>query len=142
VLNIVAAVLLLVLLFASALTWAVRYAVRGTSGEETPGLILRARLSAVAAPFGVTLVLIAVAVGALLSGQGHGSDRLLSALASGPARVGLLACTLAALLSVSLCVQVWLRGEAAYGARLHLTAHVLAVCALLGVLLAASFGSS
>jgi len=141
VLNVVLALLLLVLLFASMMVWAVRYAARGTHGEGPTGLIGRARLSAAAVPFLVTLVLIAVAIGALLSGQGQAVDRLLAALASRPARLGLLLCTLATLLSAGLCAQVWLKGEATTGARLHLTAHVLAVCALVGVLLAASFES-
>jgi len=45
-------------------------------------------------------------------------------------------------LSVGLCAQVWLKGEATPSARLHLTAHVVAVCALMGALLAASFDSA
>ncbi|MCK9356248.1 MAG: hypothetical protein M0R22_03740 [Dehalococcoidia bacterium] len=140
-LSIVLAVTLLTLLFASTLVWATRYAAR-TAREEGPGLMDRARLWAAAAPFGVILVLIGVSGVALLVEQGSGIDRLLSALASVPARLGLLLCALAALVSACLCGLVWRRGEATLGARLHLTAHVAGLCVLVGVLLVMSFGTA
>ena len=140
-LSIVLAVLLLTLLFASTLVWATRYAAR-TAKEERPGLTDRARLWAAAAPFGVILVLIAVSGIALLVEQGSGNDRLLSALASVPARLGLLLCALAALVSACLCGLVWRRGEATLGARLHLTAHVAGLCVLVGLLLAMSLSAA
>jgi len=141
VLSIVLAVTLLTLLSASTLVWATKYAAR-TAKEGMPGLMDRARLWAAAVPFAVILVLIAVSGTALLAEQGRGLDRFLSALASGPARLGLLLCALAALVSACLCGLVWRRGEATRGARLHLTAHVAGLCVLVGVLLAASLGSA
>lgn len=140
-LTAILAVMLLTLLFASTLVWATRYAAR-TAREERPGLMDRARLWAAAAPFGVIVVLIVVSGVALIVEQGSGSDRLLSALASVPARLGLLLCALAALVSACLCGLVWRRGEATLGARLHLTAHVAGLCVLVGELLAASLGVS
>lgn len=140
-LSIVLAMALLTLLFASTLVWATRYAAR-TANEGLPGLMDRARLWASAVPFTVILVLIAVSGTALLAEQGRGLDRFLSALASGPARLGLLLCVLASLVPACLCGRIWQQREASPGARLHLTAHVAGLCVLVGVLLAASFGTA
>jgi len=139
VLNIVAAVLLLVMLSVSTLVWAVRYAALKRPFDRSDRLIDRARLAAAALPLGIMLLLITVSGVALFSGEGHGTERLLSALASRPARFALLLFSVMTTVPVYLCGLVWYRREADRGTRLHFSAHVALLCALVGVLLAASF---
>ena len=140
-LSIVVVVLILVMLFASTLIWAARYAAGKSPIDRSSRLIDRARLSATAVPLGLMLLLIAVSAVALVAGYGQGSERLFSALASRPARLALLLCAMATTVPVYYCGLIWYKGAASLGARLHLFAHVGLLCALMGVLLALSFNA-
>lgn len=127
---------LLGFLLVSTLVWALQAARgAGQQGAAADGLST-ARLWAAAIPFAVVLVLVVASILALFSPGESGVARLLEALGSLPVRLGLVVCTVAALLPGYLCVRAWLKGDWRFGDKLHYSVFVVALLLSLGMLLA------
>ena len=125
---------LLGFLVASTLVWALQ-AARGIGQEGAAAdSLLQARLWAAAVPLVAVLVLVVASVMALFSPGESGMARLLEALGSTPARLGLVVCAVAALAPSYLCVRAWSKGDWRFGERLHHSLFVVGLLLSLGIL--------
>jgi choline-glycine betaine transporter len=132
--NLVAAAVLVGLLFVSTSFWALSQA-RATGSGQQSNDIVRARLWAAAMSFALLTVIIVASWMALLSAGTSGTERLVRAVSSPVVVAGLLLCAVVAAYPAYLCMRIWRSDSGRVVERLHLTLHMGAVYAVVVLLL-------
>ncbi len=132
--GLIAAGLLLLLLFGSTLWWAYASLVRMDSETRVTGLA-RARLWASVLPLTLVVLVAAAAVTGLFAHGNSGTGRLIEAMASPAITAGLVLCGVAGAYPACLSVRIWVASSGRARERLHLSLHLVAMYAAIVMLL-------
>jgi len=136
--DLIAAALLLIILLASTLGWAIVYSRRAVDGDAMDDDLARTRLWASAVSLGVILVLIGASFLALFSSHSIGGvESLRYALGMWPTVVGLVLCGALSVVPLFACFRAWRRSSWTTATRVHMSAFLVALVAAIALLLLA-----
>jgi hypothetical protein len=136
--DLIAAALLLIILLASTLGWAIVYSRRAVDGDAMDDDLARTRLWASAVSLGVILVLIGASFLALFSSHSIGGvESLRYALGMWPTEVGLALCGVVSLVLCARYFRAWRRSSWTTATRVHMSAFLVALVAAIALLLLA-----